>query len=241
MRPSSRICEELGEARGPARRAGWPPGTRAVGEGEPVGVGRVPAHLPVRRLHLEARACRTGTMIVLISPGPVRAVTVTKAVISVPELVMNAFSPLITHSPAASSSTAVVRVPPASLPASGSVRPKPPSVRPAHRSGSQRLLLLLGAEAVDRVGAEADARLERDGHRVVDPGQLLDGDAEHREVAAAAAVLLGERDAEQPELAHRRARRRPGSGGRGPTPRRAARSRPRRSRARPCAARRAPR
>ena len=75
-------------------------------------------------------------MIVLISPGPVRAVTVTNAVISVPELVMNAFSPLITHSPAASSSVAVVRVPPASLPASGSVSPKPPSVRPAQRSGS---------------------------------------------------------------------------------------------------------
>ena len=55
---------------------------------------------------------------------------------SVPELVMKAFSPLITHSPAASSSVAVVRVPPASLPASGSVRPKPPSVRPAQRSGS---------------------------------------------------------------------------------------------------------
>ena len=47
---------------------------------------------------------------------------------------MNAFSPSITHSPP--SSRAVVRVPPASLPASGSVRPKAPSARPAHRSGS---------------------------------------------------------------------------------------------------------
>ena len=80
----------------------------------------------------------------LISGGPadpgasVRAVTVTMDVMSVPELVMKAFSPLITHSPAASSSTARVRVPPASLPASGSVRPKPPSARPAQRSGSQR-------------------------------------------------------------------------------------------------------
>jgi len=57
-------------------------------------------------------------------------------VIGVPEFVMNAFSPSITHSSAASSNTAFVRVPPASLPASGSVSPKAPRARPAHRSGS---------------------------------------------------------------------------------------------------------
>ena len=79
-----------------------------------------------------------GTTIVEISPGPVSAVTVTSDVIGVPEFVMNDFSPSITHCPAVSSSRALVRVPPASLPASGSVSPKPPSVRPAHRSGSQR-------------------------------------------------------------------------------------------------------
>ena len=67
---------------------------------------------------------------------PVRAVTVTSEVMSVPEFVMKAFAPLTTHSALASSSTAVVRVPPASLPASGSVSPKPPSDRPAHRSGN---------------------------------------------------------------------------------------------------------
>ena len=116
---------------------------------------------------------------------------------------MNAFSPLITHSPAASSSTAVVRVPPASLPASGSVSPKPPRRPPRAQVGQPRLLLRLGAEPVDRVGAEAHPRLEGDRHRVVDPRQLLDRDAQHREVAAAPAVLLRERDAEQPEVAHR--------------------------------------
>ena len=84
-----------------------------------------------------------GTTIVEISGVPppaasVRAVIVTSDVMGVPELVMNAFSPSITHSPAASSRTARVRVPPASLPASGSVRPNPPSARPAQRSGSQR-------------------------------------------------------------------------------------------------------
>ena len=74
----------------------------------------------------------------LLPGGSVRAVTVVIEVIGVPELVMKAFSPLSTHSPAASSRTARVRVPPASLPASGSVRPNPPRARPAHRSGSQR-------------------------------------------------------------------------------------------------------
>ena len=57
-----------------------------------------------------------GTRIVEISclPSavrPVTAVTVTRPVMSVPELVMNALVPLITHS-SPSSSTAVVRVPP---------------------------------------------------------------------------------------------------------------------------------
>ena len=51
----------------------------------------------------------------LISPGPVRAVTVITDVIGVPELVMNDFSPSMTHAPAASSSVALVRVAPASL------------------------------------------------------------------------------------------------------------------------------
>ena len=59
-------------------------------------------------------------------------------VIDVPELVMNALLPSITHSPAAWSRTARVCVEPASLPPSGSVRPKAPSARPAHRSGNQR-------------------------------------------------------------------------------------------------------
>lgn len=66
--------------------------------------------------------------------SPVTAVTVTNFVMSVPEFVMNCFEPLMTHSPF--SSRAVVRVAPASEPASGSVRPKPASARPARRSGS---------------------------------------------------------------------------------------------------------
>src|SRR5918995_731511 len=83
----------------------------------------------------------------------------------------------------------------------------PGQADPAERSagaqvGQPLLALRLGAEPVDRVGAEPDAGLERDGERLVDAGQLLDGDAERGEVGAAAAVLLGERDAEQAEPAH---------------------------------------
>ena len=81
-----------------------------------------------------------GTMMALISgrsspPPPVRAVTVTTLVISEPELVMNCLEPLTTHSPPTSS--ALVLVAPASEPDPGSVRPKPASVRPLTRSGSQ--------------------------------------------------------------------------------------------------------
>ncbi len=85
---------------------------------------------------------------------PVRAVTVTTDVMSVPELVMNALAPLTTHS--SPSRTARVRVAPASEPASGSVRPKPASARPGDEVGQEALLLLLGAEGEDRVDAEAD-------------------------------------------------------------------------------------
>ena len=77
-----------------------------------------------------------GTMNAEIPPSGVRAVTVTSEVSSVPQLVMNAFSPLMTHS--SPSGTAVVRVVPASDPPSGSVRPKAARALPATRSGSQR-------------------------------------------------------------------------------------------------------
>ena len=133
---------------------------------------------------------------------PVTAVTVTSYVMSVPELVMNCLLPLITHSP--SSSRAVVRVAPASEPAPGSVSPKPASARPAVRSGSHLLLLFLGTEAVDRHRAEADAGLQRDRHRLVDLAEFLERQRQREVVTAHAAVLLRERQAEQPHLAHLR-------------------------------------
>jgi hypothetical protein len=69
-----------------------------------------------------------------VSFSPVRAVMATWPEMSVPALVMNCLAPLTTHSP--SSSAARVRTLPASEPASGSVRPKAPSLAPEHRSGS---------------------------------------------------------------------------------------------------------
>ena len=67
-------------------------------------------------------------------PSSVRAVAVITDVIDVPELVMNAFDPLMTHWPF--SNTARVLVAPASLPPSASVKPNAPSARPEMRSGN---------------------------------------------------------------------------------------------------------
>ena len=69
-----------------------------------------------------------------ISPSPVRAVIVTHTVMSVPAFVMKIFAPSITHWP--SSSRPVVRIAPASEPASGSVSPNAASFLPEARSGS---------------------------------------------------------------------------------------------------------
>ncbi len=55
---------------------------------------------------------------------------------------------------------------------------------------------------MDRRRAERHAGLERDRQRVVDTRDLLDRDAQRRQVGAAAAVLLGERQPEQAQFAH---------------------------------------
>src|SRR5207249_5005448 len=64
------------------------------------------------------------------------------------------------------------------------------------------LLLLLGAEQVERHGAEPDRRLQRDRRRRVHPRQLFDGDAEREEVGTRSTVRLGEREPEQAQVAH---------------------------------------
>ena len=127
------------------------------------------------------------------------AVITTIPEMSVPALVMNCLAPSITHSP--SSSLARVLVLPASEPASGSVSPNAPSFLPAHSSRHPLLLLLLGAEQVDRLGAQRGVGAQRDGHRGVHPRELLHRQRVGQRVAARAAVLLGERDAHQVQLA----------------------------------------
>jgi hypothetical protein len=69
--------------------------------------------------------------------SPVTAVTVMSRVMSVPALVMNAFVPSMRHTPSAS--VARVRVAPASVPPSGSVRPKAASASPLVSCGSHSL------------------------------------------------------------------------------------------------------
>ena len=97
-----------------------------------------------------------------------------------------------------------MRVAPASDPASGSVSPNPASAFAVEQVGQQLVLLRLGAEAVDRHRAEADAGLEGDRERLVDAADALDREAEGEEVAALPADLLGERQAEQAQVAHLR-------------------------------------
>ena len=136
MRPSSRMARKLRNPspRSPRRLAA---GTRQPSKTRP---WVSEACQPIFRYggSTVSPGVPDGMTMALISPGPVVAVTVMIDVIGVPELVMKALAPSITHSPAASSSTARVLVAPASLPPSGSVRPKAPRARPAHRSESHR-------------------------------------------------------------------------------------------------------
>ena len=96
-----------------------------------------------------------------------------------------------------------MRVAPASEPASASVSPNAPSTSPAI-IGTRYSCFCASVPAVEeRRRAEAHARFERDRHRRVDARELLDREAVREVVGAAAAVLLRERQPEQPELAHR--------------------------------------
>ena len=72
-------------------------------------------------------------------------------------------------------------------------------------AGEQRqplLLLRVVAEPVDRHGAQRHPGLERDGDALVDLAEFLERQAQREVVAAHAAVLLGERQAEQSHVGH---------------------------------------
>ena len=87
-------------------------------------------------------------------------------------------------------------------PPPGSVRPNAASRSPVHSSGQPPAALAGGAEPVDGHGTERDPGLQGDRDRGVHPGQFLQGQAEGEVIAPHAAVLLGERQPEQAELAH---------------------------------------
>ena len=131
------------------------------------------------------------------------AVITTRPEMSVPALVMNCLAPLITHSPS-SSRARVSRV--AGVRAGlGLGQPERARALAAHSRGSHSLLLLLGAEQVDRLGAERGVGAQRDRDRRVDARQLLDRDRVRERVAAGAPVLLRERDPHQARARRARA------------------------------------
>ena len=115
-----------------------------------------------------------------------------------PAFVMKIFVPLIVHSPSLSS--ARVRAAAASDPAPGSVRPKAASFLPGGEVGEPGPLLVFVAEEEDRHRPERAVRRDRDRDRRIDSRQLLDRDRVGDRVGAAAAVLLGNGHAHQPEL-----------------------------------------
>ena len=137
-------------------------------------------------------------MIVDTSSSPVRAVIVTHALMSVPALVMNIFEPLTIQLPSRSSARRAGR---AGVGACAGLGQAERGESPSRREPRQPLLLLLlGAEEVDRHRPERGVRGDGDRHGRVDARQLLDRDRVRERVRAGAAVLLRDRHAHQPEL-----------------------------------------
>ena len=207
MRPSSRVLRNW---RKPSTALAEQVvlGHPAAAEGQAVGVGDVPAELVVGRLDGETGCAGgdhdrrdLGTTLVVGAgarrDGDDRGDG--RAGVGDERL-----GPSTTHS-RRPTSTALVRVAPASLPASGSVRPNAASARPGDEVGQQALLLLLAAVGEDRVDAQAHPGRQRDADRLVDPAELLDRDAQGGERAAVGVLerpteLVGHHQAEQAEV-----------------------------------------
>ena len=120
-----------------------------------------------------------------------------------PAFVMNRLPPSMTHVPPSgpSSSRAVVRVPPASEPAPGSVSPYAADDRPAGHRNEEPLLLLVRAGEVERAAAERRVGSDDQPERAPDPADLLDRDRIGERVEAGAALVLGNGDPEPAHLA----------------------------------------
>src|SRR4029077_6102624 len=78
-------------------------------------------------------------------------------------------------------------------------RPQLPS---REQLGQPALLLLLGAELVDRRRAQADRCFEGDADARVRPGNLFDGQAKGEKISAGSTVLFGKGKAEETNLPH---------------------------------------
>ena len=103
--------------------------------------------------------------------------------------------------PSASSNRAVVRVPPASLPAPGSVSPYAPRTWPRRHRDEEALLLLAACRRGGAAAAEARVRGDDEPERAPHAADLLDRDRVGERVEARAALVLGDRDAEPAHLA----------------------------------------
>ena len=117
---------------------------------------------------------------------------------SVPAFVMKIFVPLIVHSP---SRQLGARARGGGV-GSGSRlgQAEGGQLLPGGEVGEPVPLLVLGAEEEDRHRPERAVRRDRDRDRRIDSRQLLDRDRVRDRVGAAAAVLLGNGHAHQPEL-----------------------------------------
>ena len=170
----------------------------AVRERQRPRVGRVPAHLAVRLALLVARRAvrddQVGDLVVAGARGDADDAGDVGARVG-DELLGAVDHPVAVVAARAGADVAGVR---ARL---GLGQPERAELAPRGQVGHPLLLLLLGAEQVDRLRAERGVRAHRDRHRGVDARELLDRDRVGERVAARAAVLLGERDPHQPEVA----------------------------------------
>ena len=150
-----------------------------------------------RRVSPGASAGTRNALTPLWPAPPVRAKSSTTSA-HVP-LVMNILLPVIVYvSP--SRTARVVRLA-ASEPVPGSVSPKQPTASPEVSRGSQARLLLLAPPVRDGLGDQAERDGDDAAHGGVAAAQLLGDQAVRQVVAAGAAVLLADGQAEEAERA----------------------------------------
>ncbi len=188
--PSPPLTEEVGL------------GHAASAERQPVRVGRVPAHLPVRRHHGEAGRARghdDRRDLTRAGPGRHRDDRCDRRARVGDELLLAVDDPLVGRVVERRRRACAAGV----AAGVGLGEAEPADAAPRAEIGQPLLSLVLGAELEDRVRPEADAGLDRDRHRLVHAAELFEGDAERREVGTTAAVLGRKDQAEEAEVTHR--------------------------------------